>query len=78
MGQKVHPNGIRLGIVKTHRSVWFAEGQEYADKLISDLEVREFLQKKLKNASVSRIDIQRPSAECSGYHSHCPSRHRDR
>ena len=61
MGQKVHPNGIRLGIVKPHRSVWFAEGQEYADKLISDLEVREFLQKKLKNASVSRIDIQRPA-----------------
>ena len=61
MGQKVHPNGIRLGIVKPHRSVWFAEGQEYADKLISDLEVREFLMKKLKNASVSRIDIQRPA-----------------
>ena len=33
MGQKVHPNGIRLGIVKPHSSVWFAEGQEYADKL---------------------------------------------
>ncbi|MGI9279341.1 MAG: 30S ribosomal protein S3 [Endozoicomonas sp.] len=61
MGQKVHPNGIRLGIVKPHRSVWFAEGQEYADKLITDLEVRDFLQKKLKNASVSRIDIQRPA-----------------
>ncbi|WP_422136688.1 30S ribosomal protein S3 [Endozoicomonas sp. ALD040] len=61
MGQKVHPNGIRLGIVKPHRSVWFAEGQQYADKLITDLEVRDFLQKKLKNASVSRIDIQRPA-----------------
>ena len=61
MGQKVHPNGIRLGIVKPHRSVWFAEGREYADKLITDLEVRDFLQKKLKNASVSRIDIQRPA-----------------
>ncbi|MRI32971.1 30S ribosomal protein S3 [Endozoicomonas sp. OPT23] len=61
MGQKVHPNGIRLGIVKPHRSVWFAEGRAYADKLIVDLEVRDFLQKKLKNASVSRIDIQRPA-----------------
>ncbi len=61
MGQKVHPTGIRLGIVKPHRSVWFAEGRAYADKLITDLEVRDFLQKKLKNASVSRIDIQRPA-----------------
>ena len=61
MGQKVHPTGIRLGIVKDHTSVWYAEGAEYADKLNSDLEVRSFLEKKLKNASVSRIDIQRPA-----------------
>ena len=61
MGQKVHPNGIRLGIIKVHRSVWFAEGREYANKLITDLEVRNFLQKQLKHAAVSRIDIQRPA-----------------
>ena len=61
MGQKVHPNGIRLGIVKPHRSVWFADGSDYADKLNADLKVRSFLEKKLKNASVSRIDIQRPA-----------------
>ncbi|WP_330925176.1 30S ribosomal protein S3 [Candidatus Sororendozoicomonas aggregata] len=61
MGQKVHPNGIRLGIVKSHRSVWYADGQEYADKLNADLAVRSYIEKKLKNASVSRIDIQRPA-----------------
>ncbi|WP_067516574.1 30S ribosomal protein S3 [Endozoicomonas ascidiicola] len=61
MGQKVHPNGIRLGIVKPHRSVWFADGSDYADKLNADLAVRSFIEKKLKNASVSHVDIQRPA-----------------
>ncbi len=61
MGQKVHPNGIRLGIVKDHTSVWYAEGRDYAAKLNNDLQVREYIQKKLAKASVSRIDIQRPA-----------------
>ena len=50
MGQKVHPTGIRLGIVKKHTSVWFAEGQEYADNLLVDLQVREFVKKRLASA----------------------------
>lgn len=61
MGQKVHPTGIRLGIVKKHSSVWYAQGKRFADYLIADLHVREYLLKKLKNASVSRIDIERPA-----------------
>jgi small subunit ribosomal protein S3 len=61
MGQKVHPTGIRLGIVKKHASVWFAEGRRYAENLLSDLEVRSFIRKRLKNASVSRIEIERPA-----------------
>jgi small subunit ribosomal protein S3 len=61
MGQKVHPTGIRLGIVKRHTSVWFAEGEEYANNLLNDLQVREFVKKKLANASVSRVDIERPA-----------------
>ena len=61
MGQKVHPTGIRLGIVKKHTSVWFAEGQEYADNLLVDLQVRDFIKKRLANASVSRVDIERPA-----------------
>ena len=59
MGQKVHPTGIRLGIVKKHTSVWYAEGKEYAQNLLADLEVREFIKKKLANASVSRVEIER-------------------
>ena len=61
MGQKVHPIGIRLGIVKQHTSVWYADGRQYADYLFNDLKVREYIQKKLKSASVSRVDIQRPA-----------------
>lgn len=61
MGQKVHPTGIRLGIVKDHTSVWYAEGAEYAKNLVNDLEVREYLNKKLSHASVSRIVIERPA-----------------
>ena len=61
MGQKVHPNGIRLGIVKDHTSVWYADKKSYADYLLNDLQVRDFLRKRLADASVSRIDIERPA-----------------
>lgn len=61
MGQKVHPTGIRLGIVKKHSSVWFAEGREYTENLLVDLQVRDFVKKHLANASVSRVDIERPA-----------------
>ncbi|WP_292949295.1 MULTISPECIES: 30S ribosomal protein S3 [unclassified Neptuniibacter] len=61
MGQKVHPTGIRLGIVKDHTSVWYADKSEYASKLLNDLEVREYLDKQLVKASVSRIEIERPA-----------------
>ncbi len=61
MGQKVHPTGIRLGIVKKHTSTWFAEGKSYAENLLVDLQVRAFLRKRLTAASVSRIDIERPA-----------------
>jgi len=61
MGQKVHPNGIRLGIVKDHTSVWYADKKNYANYLINDLEVRDYLRKRLAEASVSRIDIERPA-----------------
>lgn len=59
MGQKVHPTGIRLGIVKKHTSIWYAEGKEYAKYLLMDLQVRDFVKKRLANASVSRVDIER-------------------
>ena len=61
MGQKAHPTGIRLGIVKRHTSLWYAEGEQYADNLLVDLKVREYIRKRLANASVSRVDIERPA-----------------
>lgn len=61
MGQKVHPTGIRLGIAADWRSKWYAERKDYAAFLHKDLEVRSFLKKKLKDASVSRIQIERPA-----------------
>ncbi|MBL4821845.1 MAG: 30S ribosomal protein S3 [Gammaproteobacteria bacterium] len=61
MGQKVHPTGIRLGIVKKHTSIWFAEGKDYAAYLLVDMEVRDFIKKRLANASVSRVEIERPA-----------------
>jgi small subunit ribosomal protein S3 len=61
MGQKVNPNGIRLGIVKDWTSKWYADKREYANLLNTDLDVREFLRKKLSHASVSKIEIQRPA-----------------
>ncbi len=62
MGQKVHPTGFRLGIVKRHTSIWYADKREYAKRLIADLRVRKLIQDKLSHASVSRIEIERPSA----------------
>lgn len=61
MGQKIHPTGYRLGIVKDHTSVWYADKADYAKKLLSDLKVRKYLEKKLERASVSRIEIERPA-----------------
>ncbi|HHM05445.1 MAG TPA: 30S ribosomal protein S3 [Gammaproteobacteria bacterium] len=61
MGQKVHPTGIRLGIVKDWTSTWYADSKQYADYLFTDLQVRGFLKKRLSHASVSRIQIERPA-----------------
>jgi len=61
MGQKVNPTGMRLGIVKEHTSVWYAEKQTYAEYLLNDLQVRSFLRERLSQASVSRIEIERPA-----------------
>jgi small subunit ribosomal protein S3 len=61
MGQKVNPTGIRLGIVKDHTSVWYADKKNYPQYLLNDLEVREYLRNRLSQASISRIDIARPA-----------------
>jgi len=61
MGQKVHPIGIRLGIVKDWSSRWYASSKDFANTLCADLKVREYLNKKLAQAGISRIQIDRPA-----------------
>ena len=61
MGQKINPTGFRLAVSRNWGSRWFASGPEFARKLGEDLKVREFLRKKLRNASVGRILIERPA-----------------
>jgi small subunit ribosomal protein S3 len=59
MGQKVHPIGIRLGITKDWNARWYASSKDYADFLISDIEIRKELESRLSHASVSKITIER-------------------
>lgn len=61
MGQKVHPIGMRLGIIKDWSSRWYAPSKDFADTLCSDIKVREYLQEKLALAGISRIQIDRPA-----------------
>ncbi|MFC1877261.1 30S ribosomal protein S3 [Thermodesulfobacteriota bacterium] len=58
MGQKVNPIGLRLGIIKTWDSRWYA-GKKYADYILEDHKVRKFIKKKLYHAGISRIEIER-------------------
>ena len=61
MGHKVHPTGIRLGIAKDWNSKWYANKADYAKYLVADLKVREMLRKKLAQAGISKIQIERPA-----------------
>ncbi|VFP85089.1 30S ribosomal protein S3 [Buchnera aphidicola (Cinara splendens)] len=61
MGQKVHPNGMRLGIIKSWNSIWFASKKEFSNYIDSDFQVRRFIMKKLITASISKIIIERLS-----------------
>ena len=60
MGQKVNPVGLRLGILRTWESRWFA-GKDYSDLLLKDLKIRDYIQQKHKSAGVSRVVIERPA-----------------
>ena len=61
MGQKVHPTGIRLGISKDWTSKWFSSSSDYSKNVFQDFKIREYLNKKLKDAAVSKIQIDRSS-----------------
>ena len=58
MGQKTHPLGFRLGVIKTWRSRWYA-GKNYADTLHEDLRLRRYIKERLQHSGVSRIEIER-------------------
>ena len=58
MGQKVHPHGIRVGVIKDWDSRWYAEA-DFSDCLVEDYNIRKFLKKKLYSAGVSNIEIER-------------------
>lgn len=59
MGQKVNPKSLRIGIIDSWHSKWFAEGKDYSKKLHADLELKKFLRDKLKAAGIVEIDIER-------------------
>lgn len=61
MGQKIHPTGFRLAVSRNWASRWYASNRDFAGMLAEDIKVREYLKEKLKNASVSRILIERPA-----------------
>ncbi|SHF09988.1 SSU ribosomal protein S3P [Seinonella peptonophila] len=58
LGQKVHPIGLRIGVIRDWDSKWYA-GKEYADLLHEDIQIREYLEKRLKDAALSRVEIER-------------------
>ena len=63
MGQKVHPTGFRLGISTEYSSKWYANSKDFSGYLLDDHRIRDYLKTELKNASVSKIVIERPTKE---------------
>jgi len=59
MGQKVQPNGFRLGVIRDWNAKWYASGRDYARKLTSDMKIRNYVEKKLGNAAVSKVQLDR-------------------
>jgi small subunit ribosomal protein S3 len=62
LGQKVHPNGFRLGVTKTWDSRWFSQ-KDFGEFLIEDLKLREFIKKRLSQASISKIEVERAAGK---------------
>ncbi|AGK99216.1 30S ribosomal protein S3 [Clostridium pasteurianum] len=59
MGQKVNPHGLRVGVIKDWNAKWYADNKNFADYLVEDNKIREFVNKKLHNAGISKIEIER-------------------
>ena len=59
MGQKVHPHGVRVGVIKDWNAKWYADKKNFADNLVEDHKIREFVKKELFNAGISKVEIER-------------------
>ena len=59
MGQKVHPHGVRVGVIKDWDSKWYADKKDFGDMLVEDYKIRKFLKKSLFSAGISKIEIER-------------------
>ena len=59
MGQKVHPIGFRLGVIKKHNALWYAKGKAFKINLIEDLKVRNYIKERLRFSSISKVDLER-------------------
>ncbi|MDF2502576.1 30S ribosomal protein S3 [Clostridium sp.] len=59
MGQKVNPHGLRVGVIKDWNAKWYADSKNFADYLVEDNKIRKFVTKKLHNAGISKVEIER-------------------
>ena len=64
MGQKVNPNGLRLGINKDWEAKWYANKKDFSKVLAKDIEIRKYLEKNLKNAGIAKVEIERTAKRC--------------
>lgn len=64
MGQKVNPNGLRLGINKDWEAKWYANKKDFSKNLLTDIKIREYFEKNLKNAGVAKVEIERTTKKC--------------
>ncbi len=70
MGQKVHPNGFRVGVIKNWNSRWFVKDSDFGDTLVEDYNLRKYLKKTLYNAGVPKVEIERDASKVR-IHIHC-------
>ena len=78
MGQKVSPHGLRVGVIKDWDSKWYADKANFADYLVEDNKVREYVKKKLYVAGVSKVLIERAAENSKAGHGHRQLRRRHR
>ena len=64
MGQKVSPNGLRLGINKDWDAKWYARGKDFSKLLEKDIKIRNYLEKNMKNAAIAKVEIERTTKRC--------------